>query len=65
MKAIVCPIYGSPDVLKFQDVTKPTPKDHETLVNVHAAGVNTGDWHLMHADPPLICLYTINKESTT
>ncbi len=56
MKAIVCPRYGSPDVLKFQDVAKPSPKDDEVLVKVHAAGVNAGDWHLMRADPFLIRL---------
>lgn len=56
MKAIVCPTYGSPDILKFQDVAKPTPKDDEVLVKIHAAGVNAGDWHLMRADPFLIRL---------
>lgn len=56
MKAIVCPSYGSPDVLKFQDVAKPGPKEDEVLVKVHAAGVNAGDWHLMRADPFLIRL---------
>ena len=56
MKAVVCPTYGSPDVLKFQDVAKPSPKDDEVLVKVHAAGVNAGDWHLMRADPFLIRL---------
>ena len=33
MKAIVCPTYGSPDVLEFRDVGKPNPKDDEVLVN--------------------------------
>ncbi|MCA9838204.1 MAG: NAD(P)-dependent alcohol dehydrogenase [Trueperaceae bacterium] len=56
MKAIVCPSYGSPDILEFQDVTKPSPKDNEVLVKIHAAGVNAGDWHLMRADPFLIRL---------
>ena len=56
MKAIVCPTYGSPDVLKFQDVAKPSPKDDEVLVKIHAASVNAGDWHLMRADPFLMRL---------
>ena len=56
MKAIVCPTYGSPDVLEFREVTKPTPEDDEVLVKIHAAGVNAGDWHLMRADPFLIRL---------
>ena len=56
MKAIVCPTYGSPDVLEFRDVGKPSPEDDEVLIKVHAAGVNAGDWHLMRADPFLIRL---------
>ena len=56
MKAIVCPTYGSPDVLQFQDVAKPSPKDNEVLVKIHAASVNAGDWHLMRADPFLMRL---------
>ena len=56
MKAIVCPTYGSPDVLEFREVPKPTPEDDEVLVKIHAAGVNAGDWHLMRADPFLIRL---------
>ena len=51
MKAIVYTEYGSPDVLQFKDVEKPTPKDNEVLVKVHAASANPADWHLMRAEP--------------
>src|SRR5215213_8719065 len=51
MKAIVYAEYGSPDVLQFKDVEKPTPKDNEVLVKVHAASANPADWHLMRAEP--------------
>ena len=43
MKAIVYHTYGSPDVLKLEDVQKPVPQDDEVLIHVHAAAVNAGD----------------------
>jgi len=51
MKAIVYTEYGSPDVLRFEDVEKPAPGDNEVLVKVRAASANPADWHLMRADP--------------
>src|SRR3984893_18306918 len=54
MKAIVNEKYGSPDVLQFKEVEKPTPQDNEVLVQVHAASVNAAELHLLRADPFLM-----------
>jgi NADPH:quinone reductase-like Zn-dependent oxidoreductase len=51
MKAIVYRCYGSPDVLEFTDVEKPTPLDDQVLVRVKAAAVNPLDWHYMRGLP--------------
>ncbi len=47
MKAVVYHKYGPPDVLELQEVEKPTPKDDEVLVEVHAASINDWDWGLL------------------
>jgi NADPH:quinone reductase-like Zn-dependent oxidoreductase len=51
MKAVVYCDYGTADVLRLEDVEKPTPGDDELLVRVHAAGVNPLDWHYMRGTP--------------
>lgn len=56
MKAIVCTKYGSPDVLQLQEVSKPTPRDDEVLIRVHAASINARDWRTMRANPFFIRL---------
>ncbi|MFC3853214.1 NAD(P)-dependent alcohol dehydrogenase [Salinispirillum marinum] len=51
MKAIICPSYGSPDVLELRDIEQPTPKDNEVLIKIQAAACNAADWHRLRADP--------------
>jgi len=43
MKAVVAHEYGAPEVLKFEDVPRPEPKEDEALVHVIASGVNPAD----------------------
>jgi len=40
MKAIVMHEYGGPEVLKYEEVPRPEPKDNEVLVRMIATGVN-------------------------
>src|ERR1700726_4238338 len=54
MKAIVYRCYGSPDVLRFEDIEKPTAADNQVLVKVHAASVNPLAWHYMRGTPYLV-----------
>jgi NADPH:quinone reductase-like Zn-dependent oxidoreductase len=56
MKAIVYHNYGSPDVLKCEEIEKPTAGDDEVLIKVRAASVNPLDWHFMRGDPFIVRL---------
>lgn len=43
MKAVIYRNYGSPDVLKLEEVKKPIPTDDEVLIKVHAVSINGSD----------------------
>ncbi|CAN5597664.1 NAD(P)-dependent alcohol dehydrogenase [soil metagenome] len=51
MKAIVYCDYGSPDVLKLEEIERPVPNDDQVLIKVRAASVNPYDWHFMRGIP--------------
>src|SRR6266699_1685835 len=65
MKAIIHCEYGSPDVLKFEDVEKPVPNDNQVLIKVRAASLNFLDPGLMRGPLPLRLMTGLRKPKKT
>lgn len=51
MKAFIRAKYGGPEVLRLEEVAKPSLKDGYILVKVFANSVNPADWHILRGDP--------------
>lgn len=66
MQAIVQEKYGSADTLELRTIPRPQIGEGEVLIEVHAAGVDRGVWHLMTGRPYLVRLagYGLLKPKT-
>ena len=51
MRAIVQRRYGSPSMLRLEEIERPVAGEGEVLVRVRAASVNAADWHIVTGSP--------------
>jgi len=58
MKAAVRDRYGSPDIVRVEDVDTPVPTDDKVLVRVAAASVNRADLDGLEARPGFVRIFT-------
>jgi NADPH:quinone reductase-like Zn-dependent oxidoreductase len=54
LKAVIYTHYGTTSNLHLTEVPKPTPKDNEVLIRVHASSVNAWDWDILRGKPFLV-----------
>lgn len=51
MRAVVSATYGPPDVMRVEDIQKPTPTGDQIVIGVKAVSPNPADWHLLRGEP--------------
>ena len=51
MRALTYRRYGTPDVLRIQEIPTPVPGTGEVLVRMHASSINDYDYHLLTGQP--------------
>ena len=59
MKAVICTKYGSPEVLKLQEVPLPTTKDNEVLIKIYATAVTASDVLIRGLNAPFVYRFLI------
>ena len=56
MKAVVYEGHGPPEILRYEEIDRPTPGEEEVLIKVRAAAINPLDWKIMKGGPLLVRL---------